>query len=167
MRYFVTLGAREVNVDVTPLPGGGFSVTVDGESTPAEVAPAGRALSIRIGGRVFDLVLEGDGADVRFSSLGSAGRANIESEQSRRGVSVRRGGGAGVAHDVVSAPMPGRIVRILVASGQNVEAGVPLIVIEAMKMENELRSSRSGTIAEIMVGPGDTVEGGAKLLRYR
>src|SRR5882672_10068642 len=147
MRYFVTLGAREINVDVTPLPGGGFSVTVDGESAPAEVAPAGSALSIRIGGRVFDLVLEGAWPEVRFSALGAAGRANIETEQSRRSVSVRRAGGGGVGHDVVSAPMPGRIVRVLVASGQEVEAGMPLIVIEAMKMENELRSSRSGTIA--------------------
>ncbi len=62
--------------------------------------------------------------------------------------------------------MPGRIVRVLVAPGVDVEAGTPLIVIEAMKMENELRASHAGKIAEIVVRPGDTVEGGAKLLRF-
>ncbi len=167
MRYFVTLGAREFNVDVTPLSGGGYSVAVCGESEPAEVVQVGPALSIRIGGRMFDLVLDGSSPDIRFSSFETAGRATVETEQSRRTVSVRHGGGAGAGHDAVAAPMPGRIVRVLVAAGQEVEAGAPLIVIEAMKMENELRSSRAGTIAEVLVGPGDTVEGGAKLLRYQ
>jgi biotin carboxyl carrier protein len=61
--------------------------------------------------------------------------------------------------------MPGRIVRLLVAAGAQVEAGAPLVVIEAMKMENELRASHGGKIAEILVRPGDAVEGGARLIR--
>jgi biotin carboxyl carrier protein len=59
--------------------------------------------------------------------------------------------------------MPGKIVRVLVKAGQAVKAGEGLIVIEAMKMENELRSARAGTVKEISVREGTAVEGGAQL----
>ena len=61
--------------------------------------------------------------------------------------------------------MPGRVVRVLVAKDDVVTTGQPLVVIEAMKMENELRSKRDGKIVEVLVAAGATVEGGAKLLR--
>ena len=61
--------------------------------------------------------------------------------------------------------MPGRVVRVLVARGDEVAAGAPLIVIEAMKMENELRASFAARVSEVRVVAGDTVEGGAELIR--
>jgi glutaconyl-CoA/methylmalonyl-CoA decarboxylase subunit gamma len=65
---------------------------------------------------------------------------------------------------MVLSPMPGRVVKVLVAEGDQVEAGAPLIVVEAMKMENELVSARSGTVRKVHVARGQTVEGGARLV---
>src|SRR5258706_12644009 len=166
MRYFVTLGAREVPVDVTALSDGGLDVRVDGKPVAVDLAEAGGALSLLIDGRVVDLVIDGSPPSVAFSIRGPSGGAAVETERTRFDGSRRAGKASRGSQDFVTAPMPGRIVRVLVAPGVDVEAGTPLIVIEAMKMENELRASHAGKIAEIVVRPGDTVEGGAKLLRF-
>jgi biotin carboxyl carrier protein len=60
--------------------------------------------------------------------------------------------------------MPGKVVRVLVASGDTVHARQPLIVVEAMKMENELRAAGDGTVGEVHVAPGTSVEAGAPLI---
>ena len=65
---------------------------------------------------------------------------------------------------LVSVPMPGKIIAILVAEGDSVEKGQGLVIVEAMKMENEVRSPIAGEIKEIKVKPGDTVDGGAVLV---
>ena len=64
----------------------------------------------------------------------------------------------------VSVPMPGKVIAILIAEGDLVEKGQGLVIVEAMKMENEVRSPIAGAVKEIKVKPGDTVEGGATLL---
>ena len=64
----------------------------------------------------------------------------------------------------VSVPMPGKIIAVLVTEGDAVEKGQGLVIVEAMKMENEVRSPVTGTVREIKVKPGDTVEGGAVLV---
>jgi len=74
----------------------------------------------------------------------------------------RRGASGG--DQVISAPMPGRILRVLVVSNQEVEAHQALIAIEAMKMQNELKALRAGTVREIRVGPGNTVAAGEILM---
>jgi biotin carboxyl carrier protein len=60
--------------------------------------------------------------------------------------------------------MPGRVVKVLVARGEAIEAGQGLVVLEAMKMENEVRARAAGTVAEVHVVPGATVDGQAKLV---
>jgi biotin carboxyl carrier protein len=165
MRYFVTLGAREIPVDVTALSDGGFDVQVDGRPVAVDATEAGGALSLRIDGRIVDLVVEGLPPKVAFAALGPSGGAHVETDRTRLDGSRREGRAARGSQDFVVAPMPGRIVRLLVAAGAEVEAGAPLVVIEAMKMENELRASHRGKIAEILVRPGDAVEGGARLIR--
>ena len=60
--------------------------------------------------------------------------------------------------------MPGRIVRVLVGVGDRVAARQPVVVVEAMKMENELRSPRDGVVTEVLVAPGAAVESGAVLI---
>jgi biotin carboxyl carrier protein len=63
----------------------------------------------------------------------------------------------------ITAPMPGKVVRVLVEAGQAVEAGAGLVVVEAMKMQNELKAPRAGAVVSIDVAAGDTVEAGAIL----
>jgi biotin carboxyl carrier protein len=65
---------------------------------------------------------------------------------------------------VVTAPMPGKVVRILVTPGTEVTEGQGLVVVEAMKMENELRSPKAGKVLEVFAKEGSTVEANAKLL---
>ena len=64
----------------------------------------------------------------------------------------------------LTAPMPGKIVKVLVGLGESVEAGRGILVMEAMKMENELKAARAGTVQEIRVKEGQAVETGALLL---
>ena len=71
---------------------------------------------------------------------------------------------AGTGPERIVAPMPGKIVRVLVERGAAVSAGQPVVVIEAMKMENELRAGRDGIAAEIAVEPGQSVEAGTLLM---
>ena len=63
----------------------------------------------------------------------------------------------------ITAPRPGKVVRVLVEVGQQVEAGAGVVVVEAMKMQNEMKAPRSGIVASIEVSAGDTVEAGALL----
>ncbi len=73
---------------------------------------------------------------------------------------LRSGGGAGVASGSVEAPMQGTIVKVLVEVGQPVEVGAGIVVLEAMKMENQINAEKAGTVKEIKVTAGDTVGGG-------
>ena len=82
----------------------------------------------------------------------------------RRWGQKQDGRGAGSGPQRVIAPMPGKIVRVLVKAGDRVGPRQPVVVVEAMKMENELRAGRDGTVAEIHVREGMSVDAGALLL---
>jgi biotin carboxyl carrier protein len=75
-----------------------------------------------------------------------------------------RGAAGGHGSGRLLAPMPGKVVRVLVAAGDEVEARQGLVVVEAMKMENELRAGRAGRVREIAVVEGASVEAGALLV---
>jgi biotin carboxyl carrier protein len=165
MRYFVALGAHEIPVDVTLLPSGGWDVRIDGKEIVVDAVAAGDCLSVRVDGRVIDLLLDGTPPGVNFVASGIRGEATIETERTRASRSLQRGATAKGA-EFVTAPMPGRIVRVMVAAGDSVESGAPLIVIEAMKMENELHAHHAARVGAVLVKAGDTVEGGAKLISF-
>lgn len=168
MRYFVTLpnaaGDSDRHVDITVDPSGKFVVTLEGNPIDADVvALEDGALSVRIGARVLDLVVEGEPPDLGVVASGYRAYVHVESERLRAAAAAKKSG-AGAAEKVVVAPMPGRVVKLLVAVGDEVAAGQGIIVIEAMKMENELRAKGAGKVSEIHVAPGAAVEAGAKLL---
>jgi biotin carboxyl carrier protein len=75
---------------------------------------------------------------------------------------AHRAGGAGPS--TVKSPMPGRVVKILVRAGERLAAAQPVVVVEAMKMENELRAARAGTVREIRCAEGTAVEAGQDLV---
>jgi len=77
--------------------------------------------------------------------------------------SRKRTGAPGGEREEIVAPMPGKIVRLLVEPGQTVEAGQGVVVMEAMKMQNELKTRRAGRVATVPVSPGETVIAGAIL----
>jgi biotin carboxyl carrier protein len=104
----------------------------------------------------YEIVVDGWRFEV---SVEPAARAELR-DRARRGASVDR------AHAslVVRAPISGRIAGVRVIDGQAVEAGEPLLTLEAMKMENVVRAPRAGTIARVAVGAGQTVELGDTLV---
>ena len=146
---------------------GQFRVTVDGEATLVDAARAGSF-------GVSMLFHEGN-ASARVSIVpGSApgeqlaylnGRtAAIAINARRTGRGAADAGGAAHGEQRITAPMPGRVVRVLVAAGDAVEARQPVIVVEAMKMENELRSPKAGRVTEVSVAAGTSVEAGRVLV---
>jgi biotin carboxyl carrier protein len=158
---------RSVSVERTGRPDR-FRVTVDGTETLVDAQRSGEfAVSL--------LFPEGAHAGVRVSL--APGQASGEMRAYLRGRSVsvdvngRRTGrgaadtGAGAhGEQRVVAPMPGRVVRVLVNAGDAVDARQPVVVVEAMKMENELRSPKSGRVKDVAVTTGASVEAGRVLM---
>jgi acetyl/propionyl-CoA carboxylase alpha subunit len=139
--------------------GGRVECSVDGHPVVADVRvlQAG-VMSLLIDGRQYRCVLDGDGVVIGGRRFGF----EVTDPRSLQG---RRGAGAGTdGPRPVKAPMPGRMVRVLVAVGDEVEEGQALLVIEAMKMQNELKSPKTGRVAKIAVAVGDAVGSGDVLV---
>jgi acetyl-CoA/propionyl-CoA carboxylase biotin carboxyl carrier protein len=134
------------------------AVTSSASGTPGGDGGTGLAAS-----RDVDVEVEGRRFKVRvWAPPGGAGLGSAAPSARAR----RRGPaqGTGAAPGRVTAPMQGTIVEVLVAVGDAVEAGQPVCVLEAMKMENLVNADRAGTVAEVRVSPGDTVGAGDVLL---
>jgi biotin carboxyl carrier protein len=135
--------------------GGLAECVVDGRPTAVDVRvlEAG-VMSLVVEGRQYRCVLDGDGVVIGGRRYGF----EVDDPRSLQG---RRGGGAGVdGPRPVKAPMPGRVVRVLVQDGQDVVEGEAIVVIEAMKMQNELRSPKAGRVVRVAVAVGDAVGSG-------
>ena len=89
----------------------------------------------------------------------------IYNEESLLHESLKRGGAIG-GGDQLTSGMPGKIVKIMVEPGQQIKAGQPLLIMEAMKMENEMRAAQDCKIKEVKVKAGETVEAGAVLITF-
>ena len=164
MQYELEVGGRRRHVVVTRS-GDGFAVTVDGHTRHAEVT--------RIGAHTLSLILDNVWpADASIAADQARGVATVHVDgvgvpvalNGRRRYARKDDGGAGSGPQRVAAPMPGKVVRVPVAVGDIVRSRQPVVVVEAMKMENELRASRDGTVAEIHVREGMSVEAGALLI---
>ena len=163
-RYTVQVGERTLTVEVD-----GAQVVLDG--IPVTVQWGGRPGDVRrrllVGGRSVPFVVDRGGrARWHLSTDGHRLDVEVLDERARavRAAGVARDGGGALP---LLAPMPGRIVRILVAEGQTVVAGQGLVVMEAMKMENELKAGGTGTVQRVLVESGDRVEKGATLVELR
>jgi biotin carboxyl carrier protein len=166
MRYFVTLDSTEgdpIPVDVVELPSGKLDVRIDGRPVDVDVVALATLLSVRVDGRMVDLAVEGSPPDVGIVASGHRSYVRVESERLRAALAAKKAGPAG-GELLLKSPMPGRIVKVLVAPGDAVTTGQPLVVIEAMKMENEVRSKVVGTGKEIFVELGAAVEANARLV---
>lgn len=158
MRFRIDEDGRSVDVEVVPATGG-YRVRVGDRWLDAEVAQAGPFSSVIVDGRSYEVAAaERDGTWVTHSR-GQLHRARIGPSRRR----TRTSAGTTTA-SAIRAPMPGRVLKVAVVADQLVEAGQPVIVIEAMKMQNELRAPRSGRVRLVAVAEGDAVETGAILV---
>ena len=169
MRYYVTLDpdpqATPLVIDIVELPSGALKASVEGRPVEVDVVPLGGQLSVRVDGKVVDLTIEGSPPEVGAVASGHRSYVRVESERMRAAAQAKKTSTSG-GDKVVKSPMPGRVVKVLVAKGDSVAVGQGLLVLEAMKMENEVRARVAGTIAEVYVAAGSTVEGGARLLTF-
>ncbi len=154
-----TVGGRSVRVEVRPREDA-FTVTVDGRVLEVDVQSTGRGfLSLLVAGQSYDVGLEARPGGYRVSLPHDV--LEVDLADAAPGALPARKAASGPRR--VIAPMPGKVVRVAVEVGQDVSAGEPLVVMEAMKMENEIRAPRAGRVREIGVRVGQAVEQGSVL----
>lgn len=163
--YTVEVGGVSIAVTLT-----GAGVLLDGAEVPAEVlaVPDSPIRLLRLGNAVHELVPRQ--AEHRGGYVICLGGQRVEvealDERSRAVRSLRAATTAQVGVAPVRAPMPGLVTRVLVVPGEEVKAGARLIVMEAMKMENELRAKADGRVKAVPVQAGTAVEKGTVLVEW-
>ena len=162
MIYEATLEGRTVRAEVRAGgEDGRYTVWLDGRPVEMDVRDAGpHAMSVIAAGRAHEVVIERREGGYRVALRGEV--LEVSLVEAARGPGAPRRAAGGPAR--VQAPMPGKLVRILVRAGEDVGAGQGLVVMEAMKMENEIRAPRAGRVKEAPVQEGQAVETGALLV---
>jgi len=157
MLYDVTIDGKNHRLDLNHAEGQ-WSCRLDGrdfEVDPILARPD--VLSLRIGNRAYEIKLERVAGDLHLWVGSTRFAAEIRDPRSLRGRS-RAGDDHGPKKIV--APMPGKVVRLLVGEGVEVEAGAGIAVVEAMKMQNEIKSPKKGAVQKILVSEGAAVNAG-------
>jgi len=158
-RYSLKIGDREIDLDVEELGADRFEV--------------------QVGGETYDVILSGDEElpDATITPAVTPGRAaaartTVKTAPTpadaapRAPIAPRRATTAGGGSSL-NAPMPGVILEVSVAAGEAIERGQQVAVLEAMKMNNVIRSPRAGTIGELCVAAGQAVGHGDPIIRFR
>lgn len=165
MKYIVAIAGREIEVEVD-----GDRVTVDGSTRPAtlrgvEGTPTRQLL---IEGRPTAVTMRSEGRGQWVLQVaGDRWEAEVLDERSRHIRSLTAGADRPRGPVTVRAPMPGLVVKVLAEPGQRVVAGGGLIVLEAMKMENELKAPGDGIVGAVLARAGQAVEKGQALVEFR
>ena len=163
MKYEVVLDGKTRLVELAR-EDGGWKITLDGnllDANAVEVAP--NTFSVLLNGRSHQVRVapRSDGSLTLHTAVGEY-RAEITDPRSWRG--RRHGALEAEGLQQIAAPMPGKVVRLLVKQGDTVEAGQGLMIVEAMKMQNEIRSPKSGKIEKLCAAEGQAVNAGEVLL---
>jgi biotin carboxyl carrier protein len=132
------IDGETVDADAVQIAPGIYSILIGGQSFEVHVEPFGQGLRIAIGMRKY-------GARVHDPRKWERNRGSAASSDARQHV---------------TAPMPGRVVRVLVKIGEALQAGQGIVVVEAMKMQNEVRSAKAGTVERLLVKEGQAVNAG-------
>ncbi len=141
-RWQISLNGKAIDADIVELAPNVFSILLNGESFEVRVAP-------------------GSDGKLTLQTRHNEFVAEIVDPRAWRG---RRHGAAEVeGRQQIVAPMPGKVVRLLVKAGDKVEAGQGLLVVEAMKMQNEVRSPKTGTVERLLAKEGQPVNAGEVL----
>ena len=142
-RYRLTIGDQVWDVDARLTAQGIYSLLIGGVSYVADVSDRAGACVVEVGGEIYVIDVE---------------------EETRHIIRTRGGAVGGHGGQVLKSPMPGRITHVAVRRGDVVHRGDTLVVIEAMKMQNELKASAAGTVAEVRVETGQAVNAGDVLV---
>jgi biotin carboxyl carrier protein len=140
-----------------------WQILIEGRSLEIDSEHLKNAIEVEPG--VFSVLVDGRSFEIRVG-------ASVQAEGRRFQVEVRdprnatKGSGAALTggRRNITAPMPGKVIRVLVKKGDTVETGQGLVVVEAMKMQNEMKAPRPARVLEVSVQDGDTVTAGATLV---
>ena len=170
MRFDLFIDGKVYNVELGM--GKVITIEVEGKTFQAEIKKASNGLTVHVEKKEFLVRFEGehvsiDGhkhvVEIRNLRRGRPSWLNVteETEDIKAGMSAHKiSGGEGMIYP----PMPGRVVSIKVKEGDSVKMGSPILVLEAMKMQNEISSNTDGVVSEIRVSEGDLVESGDVLV---
>jgi len=168
MKYFATVENQtyEINIDHSG------RVTMDGVELSADMRRVGRLdlYSLLLDNRSHEVLVEPDHEQRNLYGVFVAGmryQVKVQDERSRRLALADRSLRAPAGELAVKAPIPGLVVKVPIVPGQAVGEGETLVILEAMKMENELRAPRAGTVHEVRVEPGAQVAMGQVLVTIR
>lgn len=161
VKYFATVCEHEYEIDIDE-----ERVLLDGEQVDVDLVQIGfpELYSLLYDGRSYELLIEAERFQYSVSVRGDQYQIQIEDERTRRLNAGRKKETLPQGEIAVKAPIPGLVVKILVAEGETAKEGQPLLILEAMKMENEIRSPRDCVIKKVEVESGQRVEQNAALI---
>jgi pyruvate carboxylase subunit B len=165
VKYFVSVAGREIEVEVD-----GDRVTVEGSTRTASLraVPGIPTRQLLIEGHPTALTMRSAGRGQWSLQVGGdRWEVEVVDERTRHIRSLTSGAERKRGPITLRAPMPGLVVRVLVEAGQEVAAGAGLVVLEAMKMENELKAPAAGTVGAVRTQPGEAVEKGQVLVEFQ
>lgn len=163
MKLEAQLGEKTTTIEIER-DGGTFRVSIDGRVVEGEVRePEPGIFAFKVGDRIIEFHASTlQGLDVRRVVTGS-GTSDVRIIDRKHRSASDEADGDG--QQTLLAPMPGRVVAVLASVGDEIKKGQGLLVVEAMKMQNEVKAGRDGVVIEIRVATGDTVSAGQILAR--
>ena len=157
MTYEIAIDGCTYRLDLSQVEGR-WSCRVNGREVEVDAVLARpNVLSLRLGNKAYEVKCERVGSDTHLWVGSQRFAAEVRDPRSLRS---RARDGDEQGPKKLTAPMPGKVVRILVSQGNEVEAGAGVVVVEAMKMQNEVKSPKKGTVQKILVGEGSAVNAG-------
>jgi biotin carboxyl carrier protein len=161
--YEVSEGGEVLRIELSEVGEGVYDLTFEGETVRVDAAKSGRTIySIIEDGKQFEAMVEERGAH-GFDILVSGRLFHLDAVDERSKVLAQQARSVAEGPQSVEAQMPGKVVKVHVAAGARVAEGQGVMVVEAMKMENEIASPIDGIVKEMSVSEGQTVETGATL----
>jgi biotin carboxyl carrier protein len=159
MFFEVSVNGRPYTVQLTRAEGTLWTCRIGEREFTVDAIESGRGtLSVIIDGRSFAITLDAGGQSEKLVLGGESYAVEVRDPRALRDRAARAGRGEGTRN--VTSPMPGKIVRVLAPAGTRVEAGAGVLVIEAMKMQNEIKSPKAGVVQSITVAEGAAVNAG-------
>jgi biotin carboxyl carrier protein len=155
VKYFARVGSTEYEVIIDQ-----DQVIVNGEPVTVDLKQSGvpELYSVLFGGRSHDMLVQTERSNYAVTFRGEHFLVQVEDERTRRLNMGRKAPAVPHGELSIRAPIPGLVVKVLIEIDSQIEEGQPLVILEAMKMENEIRSPRSGVVKSVTVAAGQRVE---------
>lgn len=161
MKYYVTIEEKTLEIDITDA-----VATIDGKQLPIDLRPisADTLFSLIVGSSSHEVLVEGPANALEVTVGGELFHIVVQDEWEYRLANIQRKDKTETGETTVRAPMPGQVLRVEVEEGAIVKRGQGLVILSAMKMENEIRSPRDGRVVKVHVVEADKVEQNAELV---